>query len=555
MNLKIADISGQSEKLWKKIDDTLTEAEQQSGVELDFSLLDDIAETVERNVKIVFVGQYSAGKSSIIKMLTNKDDIAIGAGITTQESTSYNWNGMEIVDTPGIATGFRKDHDEIAKRAIAQADLLIFVITNEGFDSLIVDNFRQIAYEMDSEKKGAVNSGGKINELMLVVNKMERMGNTPENQEILWNDICKGLSLGDVNLPKTCFISAKSYLDSLEEADEEICHELENRSGYEKFITALNEFVNEKGYIGQLIAPVQQMEAVLRDAVQRLSGSTDNPNADAADTILHRLISDLERTKKNGARDLNEIFFHHASEIRSYGRELASNIGSNEGMDTEGDIERKLRNISEKCQKEVENKIDEIYSQIRADVNELISSPLAVGLEANINLNVPIEDSSKLNTVLGTLKKLNNIVGKIDKSMILKIGHLFKYKFKPWQAVKLVKWLDKWIPIIGGVLDVFMEISDKKKAEDAIRKMNEARRDTVASFNSVADAFEQDGRIFVNEYFIGQLQDILDERYKEVQLLDSMKKKKSKYVEELNSLIDECRSLQRDIRKNSVING
>ena len=36
-----------------------------------------------RPLNIVFVGQYSAGKSTILRMLTGRDDIAVGAGITT----------------------------------------------------------------------------------------------------------------------------------------------------------------------------------------------------------------------------------------------------------------------------------------------------------------------------------------------------------------------------------------------------------------------------------------------------------------------------------------
>ena len=58
-------------------------------------------------IKLVFVGQYSAGKSSIIKMFTS-EDVAIGATITTQQdSRPYEWNGLEIIDTPGIHTELR----------------------------------------------------------------------------------------------------------------------------------------------------------------------------------------------------------------------------------------------------------------------------------------------------------------------------------------------------------------------------------------------------------------------------------------------------------------
>ena len=122
-------------------------------------------------VRIVFAGQYSAGKSSIIKMLTGDESIATGAKITTQETSTYEWNGLEIVDTPGVHTTLRPDHDEISYEAIASADILVFVVTNELIDSYIAEHFRHLAIDKD-----------KAGEMVLVVNKMDRAagGNTPE---------------------------------------------------------------------------------------------------------------------------------------------------------------------------------------------------------------------------------------------------------------------------------------------------------------------------------------------------------------------------------------
>ena len=78
-------------------------------------------------IRLVFAGQYSAGKSSILKMLTGRDDIEIGEGITTQQANTYIWNGIEVIDTPGIHTELRPDHDEISYEAISSADMLVFV--------------------------------------------------------------------------------------------------------------------------------------------------------------------------------------------------------------------------------------------------------------------------------------------------------------------------------------------------------------------------------------------------------------------------------------------
>src|SRR5690606_15081091 len=67
----------------------------------------------EEAVRVVFAGQYSAGKSSLLKVMTGRDDIAIGAGITTQEAHEYDWNGVQVIDTPGVHTELRPDHDAI----------------------------------------------------------------------------------------------------------------------------------------------------------------------------------------------------------------------------------------------------------------------------------------------------------------------------------------------------------------------------------------------------------------------------------------------------------
>ena len=85
-------------------------------------------------IRLVFAGQYSAGKSTIIKNLTGRTDIKTGGGITTEEVHEYDWNGIKIIDTPGIHTEQRPDHDEKSYKAILASDMLVFVITNELFD-------------------------------------------------------------------------------------------------------------------------------------------------------------------------------------------------------------------------------------------------------------------------------------------------------------------------------------------------------------------------------------------------------------------------------------
>jgi hypothetical protein len=134
--------------------------------------------------------------------------------------------------------------------------------------------------------------------------------------------------------------------------------------------------------------------------------------------------------------------------------------------------------------------------------------------------------------------------------MILEVGHLFKYKFKPWEATKILKCVNKWLPIIGGIVDLLSEFADQQKSEEARNKLRQARQEMVLSFNSIADQFEQDGINFIEEKVIRCFQDIIDEYSDEAGKLDALKKNKTNDIEKLHSLIQECKSLQREIRRN-----
>ena len=80
--ITIEDYSKRSDILKKRAERLLSEA----GYENVFERNED------DTISIVFAGQYSAGKSSILKMLTGDNSIAIGGGITTEVTNEYDWN-------------------------------------------------------------------------------------------------------------------------------------------------------------------------------------------------------------------------------------------------------------------------------------------------------------------------------------------------------------------------------------------------------------------------------------------------------------------------------
>lgn len=177
--------------------ETLTDIRQKLHQELKVYREDGI-------IKVAFVGQYSAGKSTIISALTGRRDIKIDADIATDRTTSYAWNGIKLIDTPGLFTD-RKEHDEITYETIDKADLLVFCLTYMLFDSVTVENFKKLAYDQGYRWK-----------MMLAINKMsDEAGEDEEKIANYRHSLAEALKPYRLEEFPVSFIDAKDYCSTL----------------------------------------------------------------------------------------------------------------------------------------------------------------------------------------------------------------------------------------------------------------------------------------------------------------------------------------------------
>ena len=75
-----------------------------------------------------------AGKSTLMEFLTDGTGVSIGTGgqRTTRDVRSYYWNGLEVVDVPGICAADGGDDEGVALEAVKRADLVLFLITDDA---------------------------------------------------------------------------------------------------------------------------------------------------------------------------------------------------------------------------------------------------------------------------------------------------------------------------------------------------------------------------------------------------------------------------------------
>ena len=71
------------------------------------------------------------------------------------------------------------------------------------------------------------------------------------------------------------------------------------------------------------------------------------------------------------------------------------------------------------------------------------------------------------------------LVGKINKNMVLKVGHALGHKFPPWEATKMTRWIGSAAPFLnvaGAGLELLIRHRTKKKEEDARQQLMEFKR-------------------------------------------------------------------------------
>lgn len=121
-----------SEAAWRWLDRLQQEAEG----EPELAQIHEQAQgTLDRPPRIAVVGDYSAGKTSLIKRLlveagrTARPELSVRADPTTEKVAEYPLRRVVLVDTPGFQGGVA-EHDQQALESVADAALVVFVLHN-----------------------------------------------------------------------------------------------------------------------------------------------------------------------------------------------------------------------------------------------------------------------------------------------------------------------------------------------------------------------------------------------------------------------------------------
>ena len=238
-------------------------------------------------VQIAFVGQYNAGKSSLLRCLTGRDDIPTGADVKTNRTTPYEWHSHLLIDTPGVLAGVDRRHDRLAEMAIASADVVAFVVTAEGFDDVVGSYFQSVRDRLQSSSQ-----------LVLVVNK----ANAEDSQQEEVQDHLREV-VGDLyDVLPVVWTDAEDWLLADKFPRPSARRTSSNIRGLAE---TLSEVTRAGGAHLRLATPLRELSHFVRECLDSVSAAEDEAPAlaglDAAEAAVERQRERMIAAAESGA--------------------------------------------------------------------------------------------------------------------------------------------------------------------------------------------------------------------------------------------------------------
>lgn len=459
-------------------------------------LLDRLPVDAHATPLLVFTGQYSSGKSTLIRALTNgAASVVIGSGVTTDAVEEFDWDGaVRLVDTPGVHAG-RPHHDDLAEKALQSADLVLFAVTVELFDDVLVAHLRDVLGRL-----------GKSRQTLIVLTKA---GTMDAAAGVRAEAIKEALgSFGEIPWVEC---DAQFYLDGtdLSASDPTTSRDFIEASGLDDVVTLINRFASQQGELGRLSQPLQLIVALALEASAAL---TDDPNEQAALTVLARQRSALSKKRIH----LDNLLEARAAQFRADAVRAATQFADSIERDEQNRAEapsdasldghraalnENLRVALERFKDAVSRVLEVQFDDLASEVREIEASPYG---HISVRLGGPESSNFEARHVevrpgsaplprppgwAGDLSKylkhfrefwgagdgVKAAAGSRGHKVVLEVGHAFRKKFRPWEAARAANNIGKAVKVGGIVVTVGLEAYGVIADERAAVKVENAR--------------------------------------------------------------------------------
>ena len=553
-DLRIAGMWTETQRLRAAVRGTLEDAAHQRCRELAGALQDG----VDAVISLAFIGQYNAGKSSIIRALTGTAEVVVDANVATDRVVEVPWRGLRLIDTPGVQAG-RPEHDHITETAIASADLLVFVITAELFDATVADYFREVVLDR-----------GRGGECLLVVNKSSQDAGARETKLAAIEEVLDPLGRDDVPIIFTDALSREWAEQSDDEGER---RELLEESGFVELATRIDAFARASGLQGQLTTPVYEALNVIDEAAAVLA---DDAESRATIEVLRRQRSVLREHRRELNEQVREAITTTRNRIASLGNELADRVVADTehaelqaAVDERSEVaDRYAHELDEKIEQAIEETATRLQASLQSQAQLALkflagtdgaASTAHAALRADLETvgggePFPSETLQGLNTVLTKTSAFfsqNARAGEKGHALVYGVGKKLGVKFRPWGAVKTARFLGRaagGLAIAASIWDIWNQQQQERKEAEDEKALQKARVSLRSAFQMLAsDTVDQTGAAF-DRYLHSTYDAALDFVDGEIGVLIDEQAGSSEVLSSLGELGQQLHELLREIR-------
>ncbi len=477
----------------------------------------------QSKLTIAFIGQYNAGKSTLIKALTGDATVRISAEICTDKVTEYTWEDVLIVDTPGIHAG-RTDHDQLTLDKISQSDLLVFVVPNELFNPQGGNFFKRVANDLQ-----------RVGQMVLVINKMSRETGKPET---LLSSILKVIEPSHPNDFYTCFIDGNSYLQAQNESNEEEKLFLMEESNFNEFFNSLQKLIEKNKLTAKLVTPLHKTVDLLEQSSNLLA--TDNKLVRDFLELLRRKSNILRasqiRSRNIYCDQLNDL----EHQIVMSGEQVASIVDGyhnedqiNEAINnSEPEIEQLVKVAIEKISSEIGKEVKNLEAKLQDLEDSLLGKNIVREIEIELQDRKKLKDYNNVNSGNSAyfkaapkmLKEIGKFAPKATRNFVYNVGTNLGVKFKPWGAFKAAKAIRGLGPVLAGagfIVDAILADKEKKDEIEFEQKLRELRAEVRKDYRNIAEEIKNDYEVEIEKSIEFYDEELWDLNLKRNQLIEN----------------------------------
>lgn len=420
---------------------------------------------------VAILGDYSAGKSSLVKRLLVEmsggvpADLGVKGSVATSVARTYELDHIRLIDTPGFQSG-RANHDELALAAAAGAALVVVVV---HVNLLLGD-----VTLLEAIVNGTTRTVPKAGRILFLINRSDELGVDPtsdpeaflllrrrKSDELIAALGSRGIALDESEVHVIAgdpFGEVGNSLD-VTRADYDGNREWD---GVQPVVRTLDSFSRQLSLTGRQRAAVDDTSNALLSRREDLRVNVAELQAESADLVRkieafangESAAELLESSMRNKLTQILEPFAAKArNRIRSAGSKDLEEVAESATAWLE---DPQLVLELDRFSREIERDIDDWYAEHSSTIHRQFGPMDFDGHAAMDDENFSAPDKSDgidaTNIVAGSANhaaKAAKALG--NRDAVYAIGKNFGVKFKPWGAVKAGSRVAKAAPILAAI--------------------------------------------------------------------------------------------------------